>query len=163
MIISLIAAMAENGVIGRGNAMPWNIASDRALFRRRTMGHPVIFGRKTFESIGFALEGRRNIVLSRQPEFRSPGVVVVPSLEAAFAACGNAAEAFICGGEQVFRQTISFADRIYLTLIHRNFEGDAFFPAIPGSFIEKHRLPVRDEIPYTLLFYEREGGAATSD
>lgn len=163
MIISLIAAMAENGVIGRGNAMPWNIASDRALFRRRTMGHPVIFGRKTFESIGFALEGRRNIVLSRQPHFRSPGIIVVPSLEAAFASCGNAAEAFICGGEQVFRQTIFSADRIYLTLIHRSYEGDAFFPSIPDSFIEKERFPVRDQIPYTLLLYERKGGGALSD
>lgn len=163
MIISLIAAMAENGVIGRGNAMPWNISSDRALFRRRTMGHPVIFGRRTFESIGFALEGRRNIVLSRRKDFRPPGVIVVSSLEEAFAACGNAGEAFICGGEQVFRQTISLADRIYLTLIHRAYDGDAFFPSIPDSFVETERVPVREEIPYTLLLYERKGGASTSD
>ena len=158
MIISLIAAMAENSVIGRGNALPWNIASDRSRFRRTTMGNPVIFGRKTFESIGFALEGRQNIVLSRQRDYRATGIIVVRSIEAAFAACGAASEAFICGGGEVFRETITLADRIYLTLIHRSYEGDTFFPPIPDTFEERTRQLVQDKPPYTLLLYEKRGG-----
>ena len=136
MIISLIAAMAENRVIGYKNAIPWNIPSDQKRFRDITMGHAVIFGRKTFEIIGRPLPGRKNIVLTHRRDFHPKGAVVAHSLEGAFAACEGAGEVFIGGGGMVFHETIALAQRIYLSIIHASFEGDAFFPEIPNNFIE---------------------------
>jgi dihydrofolate reductase len=156
MIISLIAAVAENRVIGYKNAIPWNIPSDQKRFRDITMGHPVIFGRRTFEIIGRPLAGRKNIVLTHRRDFHPEGAIAAHSLEDAFAACEGAGEVFICGGGIVFHETISLAKRIYLTLIHKNFEGDTFFPPIPDSFIEVTREEVEDTPPYSLVRYERK-------
>src|SRR5512141_435338 len=103
MIVSIIVAMAENRVIGRGGGIPWNIPDDRRRFRELTMGHPVIMGRKTFESIGRPLSGRRNIILSRQPDYRGEGCCVVHSLEDALSVSAGADEVFICGGEELYR------------------------------------------------------------
>jgi dihydrofolate reductase len=155
MIITLIAAMDENRVIGRDNQMPWDLPSDRKRFHAITRGHPIILGRKTFESIGRPLSKRNNIVLTRQKDYHADGCIIVHDLESAFAACAGAAEAFICGGEEVFNETISLAERIYLTIIHEEFAGDAFFPEIPLSFEEAGRRTVEDLISYDVVFYRR--------
>ncbi len=159
MIISIIAAMAENRVIGRDNKMPWILPSDRKRFHEMTRGYPVIMGRKTFESIGRPLSRRTNIVLTRQKEYRAEGAVIVHDMEAAVAACGNAEEGFICGGAEVFRETMSIVERIYLTIIHSKIEGDAYFPPIPAGFTVVHRREVKEDVmPYTLMIYERREG-----
>jgi dihydrofolate reductase len=155
MIISIIAAMAENRVIGRNNKMPWDLPSDRRRFHAITRGHPVILGRKTMESIGRPLQGRTNIVLTRSHNYAAPGCIIVHDLRSAFAACDKAEEAFICGGEEIFLETISLADRIYLTVIHRSFEGDAYFPEIPSCFREVEREEIADMMPYALVLYQR--------
>ena len=155
MIISLIAAMSENRVIGAGNKIPWSIPSEQKRFREITMGHPVIFGRKTFESIGRPLQGRKNIILTEQRNYRIEGASVVHSLADALSLCSTEEEVFICGGGPLYQQTISRADRIYLTVVHRVYEGDAFFPEIPASFAEISREEVREEIPYSIVRYER--------
>ncbi|HEY6010521.1 MAG TPA: dihydrofolate reductase [Nitrospirota bacterium] len=160
MIISLIAAMAENRVIGRNNKMPWDLPSDRRRFHAITRGHPIILGRKTFESIGRPLSFRTNIVLTRNRSYHAKGIVIVHDLRAAFAACENADEVFVCGGEEVFRESMLFADRIYLTIIHAKVDGDAFFPEIPASFRESERREVADVMPYSLVRYERTGEKA---
>ncbi len=158
MIISIIAAMAENRVIGRDNKMPWSLPSDRKRFHEITRGYPVIMGRKTFESIGRPLSRRTNIVLTRQKEYRAEGAVVVHDMESAIAACGAAEEVFICGGAEVFRETMSIVERIYLTIIHCKIEGDAYFPPIPAGFTVVHRREVKEDVmPYTLMIYERRG------
>ncbi len=162
MIVSLIAAMAENRVIGRDNKMPWDLPSDRKRFHAITRGHPIILGRKTFDSIGRPLSHRTNIVLTRQRAYRAQGAVIVHDLQSAFAACGEADEAFICGGEEVFRETIALVDRIYLTVVHRSVDGDAFFPEIPDSFKEIERKTVDDIIPYDVVLYHRAGKGANA-
>jgi dihydrofolate reductase len=156
MIISLIAAMAENRVIGRGNSIPWDIPSDQKRFREITMGHPVIFGRKTYDEIGRPLPGRKNIVLTRNRNYRAEGAVIVYDLDAAFAAGTDTDEVFICGGGMVFQETITLAGRIYLSIIHRKYEGDVLFPAIPGEFVEVKREEIKEEIPYAVVLYERK-------
>jgi dihydrofolate reductase len=155
MLISLIAAMAENRVIGRGGRMPWHIPSDLRRFRRITMGHPVILGRLTYESIGRPFDGRTNIIVTSRRDYRVQGAVVVPTLHDALAACGGADEAFICGGETIFREAMPLADRIYLTLVHGEYEGDAFFPEVPKDFVEVQREEVDETIPYRFVVYER--------
>jgi dihydrofolate reductase len=156
MILSIIAAMAENRVIGRDNKMPWDLPSDRRRFHSITRGHPIILGRKTFESIGRPLSHRKNIVLTRRMDYRAEGVVIVHDLESAFDACGRAEEVFICGGEEVFHETIALVDRIYLTLIHRAVQGDSCFPGIPSLFKEVERKEVEDVMPYAVVLYERQ-------
>ena len=156
MIISLIAAKAENRVIGRGNSIPWDIPSDQKRFREITMGHPVIFGRKTYDEIGRPLPGRKNIVLTRNRNYRAEGAVIVHGLDAAFAAGTDADEVFVCGGGMVFHETITLARRIYLSIIHRKYEGDVFFPAIPGDFVEVKREEVDNTPPYSFVIYERK-------
>jgi dihydrofolate reductase len=156
MIISIIAAMAENRVIGLNNKMPWDLPSDRKRFHRITRGHPIIMGRKTFESIGRPLSLRTNIVLTHRRDYVAPGCIVVHDLASALDACANADEAFICGGEEVFRETMALADKIYLTIIHRSIEGDAFFPDIPSYFAETERTAVEDLMPYDIVLYIKE-------
>ncbi len=157
MILSIIAAMAENRVIGRNNRMPWDLPQDRRRFHAITRGHPVIMGRKTFESIGRPLSQRTNIVLTRRSDFRAEGCVIVPDIPSALAACSNADEAFVLGGEEVFRETMALVDRIYLTIIHRPFDGDAFFPEIPPAFARVLRTESDEGMSHSLVLYERTG------
>ncbi len=128
--IALIAAVAANGVIGQDNAMPWHLPADLAHFKRVTLGKPVIMGRRTCESIGRPLPGRRNIVVSRQPGLAIEGCEVVDSLEAALerAREGGPEEIMIIGGAQLYEQALPLADRLYLTLVDAAPEGDARFP-----------------------------------
>jgi dihydrofolate reductase len=131
-MISLIAAMARNRVIGKDNAMPWHLPADLAHFKRVTMGKPVIMGRNTYESIGFPLPGRKNVVISRNPDFQPEGCVVVSSIDAALAECADIAEVMIIGGGQLYRAMLPHADRLYLTLIDVELDGDTQFPDYTG-------------------------------
>lgn len=127
--ISIIAAVSKNGVIGRDNRLPWHISADLKRFRELTTGHVVIMGRKTFESIGKALPNRINIVVSRDEEFSAPGCIVCHSLEDALKLGQERDDKiFVIGGEQIFREFINRASKLYLTLVEGEFEGDAHFP-----------------------------------
>jgi dihydrofolate reductase len=133
MVRSLIVAMSRNRVIGHENDMPWRLPADIAHFKRVTMGHPVIMGRKTFESIGKALPGRLNIVVTRTPGWSAPGCKAVGSLDAAFGAAGPADEVFVIGGGELYAQALPGADRIYLTEVDAILEGDTLFPVLDAS------------------------------
>lgn len=124
---ALIAALSENRVIGIENRLPWRLPSDLQRFKRLTMGHHIIMGRKTFESIGRPLPGRTTVVISRGA-FSAPNVVTAASLEAAFAVAAADDQPFICGGADVYRQAIDIADILYLTVIEKEVIGDAMFP-----------------------------------
>jgi dihydrofolate reductase len=166
MDIVALAAVAENGVIGRGNALPWRLKSDMQHFRALTMGKPVVMGRKTFLTIGKALKGRTTIVVSRDRMFAAPGVVVAPNLDAALAAARGDAlrrgtEAIIiAGGADIYAQTLPLATRLNITEVHKRVEGDAQFPTIdPKIWRETARneqKPVaEDEVPFAFISYER--------
>jgi dihydrofolate reductase len=128
--ISIIVAMAKNRVIGAGNKLPWHLSADLKRFKTLTMGHHIIMGRKTFESIGRVLPGRTSVVVTRNPDFHAAGAIVVKDIEAALAQCTGNTEAFIIGGERIFQSALPRADRIYLTSIDKHFDGDVYFPAI---------------------------------
>ena len=133
MRISLIVAMAKNRVIGNNNEMPWHLPADFAYFKKITIGHPVIMGRKTFESIGRPLPGRRNIVVSRNPVFRADGAEVAASLQQAINACDNQTECneiFVIGGATLYAEALARVDRIYLTEVDAAPDGDTLFPAL---------------------------------
>jgi len=142
MQISAIVAMGENRVIGRNNQLPWRLPADLQHFKTVTMGKPIIMGRKTYFSIGRPLPGRLNIVLSRDLTFQAPGCVTVSTVEAALAAAGTAEEVFVIGGEQLYREMLPFIQKIYLTIVHHDFIGDAHFPEISKK--EWHELTHED-------------------
>ena len=133
--LALIAAMARNRVIGRDNAMPWHLPEDLRYFKATTLGKPIVMGRKTFDSLGRPLPGRTNIVLSRHPDLTLEGAQVFASIDAALDAARQQAQAdgvdevMVIGGDNLYRQTLERADRIYLTRIESEPEGDAWFPA----------------------------------
>jgi dihydrofolate reductase len=127
--ISLIAAVARNGIIGRGGGLPWRLPDDLAWFRSVTMGHPVLMGRRTWEAIGRPLPGRRNLVLSRDPSFRAPGAEVLRDPSEAFAVAAGA-ELFVIGGAAVFAAFLPSADRVYLTHVDADVPGDRSFPEV---------------------------------
>ena len=133
MIVSLVAAMSENRVIGRGGGLPWRLPRDMQHFKRTTVDHTVIMGRKTFEEVKRPLANRRNVVISRQPGFRPHGVTVVPSLEEALALGATEDEVFVIGGGEIYRMALPRADRIYLTIVHATVEGDTYFPEFESS------------------------------
>ena len=133
MPVNLIVAMAKNRVIGIRNQMPWHLPADFAWFRKNTLGHPVIMGRKTFESIGKPLPGRRNIVVSRNAQWHAPGCEVFSSLDEALASCLPQEQAFVIGGAVLFDAAIALADRVYLTEVDATPEGDTFFPSLDES------------------------------
>ena len=134
-LVTLVVAVAENGVIGRDGGLAWRISDDLKWFKRRTMGKPIIMGRKTFDSIGRALPGRENIVISRNPHFKEKGVVLSHSIDIAMSSARSGAEAVgavemcIIGGAHIYEQMIERADRIYFTKVCAEVEGDVFFPA----------------------------------
>lgn len=129
MIISLIAAMSENGVIGNNNALPWHLPEDLKYFKQVTLGKPIIMGRKTYESMGNKpLPGRLNIILTQSKDFYAPGCQVVHSIEAAIQAAGAVEEIMVIGGANIFQQFLSYASRIYLTVVHQTYSGDTYFP-----------------------------------
>ena len=127
---SLIVARARNGVIGHTNGLPWRLPADIAFFKKTTLGHPIIMGRRTYESIGKPLPGRLNIVVTRSPGFAAPGCVVVDSLAAAYRAAGDVPEVMIIGGGQIYEAALPDADRIYLTEVEAEIAGDTVFPPL---------------------------------
>lgn len=130
MIISIIAAMDRNHLIGVNNQMPWHLPADFSYFKAVTMGKPIVMGRKTFESIGKPLPGRTNIVLSRNPDLVIDGVVCVTSFEDAINAATNAEELMIIGGSTIYEMLLPRTNRLYLTYVDAEFEGDAWFPVV---------------------------------
>jgi dihydrofolate reductase len=157
---SLVVAMARNRVIGRDNALPWRLPAELAHFKRVTMGHPIIMGRKTYESIGKPLPGRMNIVVSRNRGFTAPGVTVVDSLESAYAAAGDAEEVSIIGGTSLFEAALSTADCIHLTEVEADVEGDTWFPKFDrGEWTEReiarHPADEKHAYPFRILQLER--------
>ena len=147
MKISLIVAMASNRVIGLNNQMPWHLSADLKKFKKITMGSPILMGRKTYESIGRPLPGRTNIIISRNPDYRQDGCVVVNTIESALKTGGkNAAELFIIGGSDLYKATLPIADSIYLTLINKAFNGDTFFPDFDmQDWAEAERDDINDD------------------
>ena len=127
--VAIVVAMAENLVIGRGNALPWRLPADLARFRAVTMGKPIVMGRRTYESIGRVLDGRHNIVVSRRPGFRAPGCTVAASLGSALEAASDtaAAEIAVIGGAGLYEEALPHATRVYLTLVHAVVDGDVWF------------------------------------
>ncbi|KAB2338185.1 dihydrofolate reductase [Cytobacillus depressus] len=130
-MISLIWAMDDNRVIGKDNQLPWHLPEDLKFFKRTTMGHPIAMGRKTFDSIGKPLPGRENIVVTRNHEFSHEGVTVLHSVDELIAySKKKGEEVFVIGGAEIFKLITTAADRLYLTRIHAEFDGDTFFPAL---------------------------------
>nr|AIA17466.1 Dihydrofolate reductase [uncultured bacterium] len=127
-MISLIAAIGRNNELGKGNDLLWRLPSDQKFFRETTKGHTVIMGRKTFESIGRALPGRTSIVITRQPNYRVDGVLTARNLFESLRLCGNADQAFVIGGGEIYSQALPLADRLYLTAVDAEVEGDTYFP-----------------------------------
>ena len=158
--ITFVVAMSENRVIGRDNGLPWNLPADLRHFKRTTMGKPVLMGRKTFEAIGRALPGRRNIVVSTAPGFEAPGCETATSIDEALALVAGDAEIMVIGGASFYEQLLPKADRIHLTLVHATLEGDAWFPQLDPSQWreirrEDHPADERNDYPYSFLVYER--------
>jgi len=137
MIVSIIAAVGNNRVIGRNNSLPWKLPADMEHFRKLTIGKPIIMGRRTFESIGEPLSGRMNIVLTDDNNFQPPGCLIAYSVEQALNMAGEQDEVMIIGGASVYRQFLPLASRMYLTLIKKDFVGDAYFPEFdPNEWFE---------------------------
>ena len=164
--IVILAAVAENGVIGRSNALPWRLSSDLQRFKALTLGKPVVMGRKTYLSIGRPLPGRTNIVVSRNPMFEAAGLVTVAHLDAALAvALGDALrrntdEIVIIGGTEIFRQAMPRADRLELTHVHASPEGDTLFPAVDRKLWREiarseHPAGPRDDAAFAYATYIR--------
>ncbi len=164
--ISLIAAIAQNGIIGRENELPWRIKSELQYFRRTTTGKPIVMGRKSFESLGKPLLDRTNIVISRNPDYRVEGCVTVASLDEGLGEARDVAardgvdEIFIGGGAEIYRQTLPLADRLYLTEVHLKPEGDTTFPAFDRSAWrevkrEFHAAKDGESADYTITVLER--------
>jgi dihydrofolate reductase len=160
MKIFLIVAMSENRVIGVENRMPWHLPADLKRFRQITMGKPLVMGRRTHESIGRPLPGRKNIVLTSDLAYVAPGCVVVHTLAEAFREA-DADEIMVIGGSSLYEELLPKADRIYLTLIHREFAGDTFFPELEWKeWSEIARIDVNDDpdsgLSYSFLVLERK-------
>ena len=160
MKLSLIAAMADERVIGLDNAMPWHLPADLKHFRNLTVGKPVIMGRKTIESIGKALPKRRNIVVTRQSDFGMDGCEVAASIESAVELVAGEDEVMIIGGASIYEQTLERADILYLTYIHAQFQGDTHFPAFNETEWEEieretHESDEKNPHPYSFVTLRR--------
>lgn len=151
--------MAKNRVIGKDGKLPWHLSADLKRFKQLTMGHHIVMGRKTWESIGRLLPGRQHVIITRQTGYSVPGAKVVDSIEAALAASRDDDEVFIIGGGEIYALALPRTDRILLTEIDRDFDGDAWFPELPeGVWKETDRLSARDEasgLDYSYVTLER--------
>jgi dihydrofolate reductase len=162
--LELVVAVSENDVIGRGNQLPWRLPADLRHFKLLTMGRPILMGRKTYESIGKALPGRVNLVLSRSPGFVPSDCTVVSSLENAQIAAGTKSPLMVIGGAEIYRLCMPLADRIHLTLVHTRVEdGDAFFSdwrAVRWRESSRDRFAAdeKNPHPYSFITLDRDGG-----
>ncbi|MCA9540811.1 MAG: dihydrofolate reductase [Myxococcales bacterium] len=160
MQITLIAALTPARVIGRDGGLPWRLPDDLRRFKAETMGKPLLMGRRTFASIGRALPGRRTVVLSRDPNFSAPGVEVVPDLATAWALLADCPEVMVGGGAQIYAEALPCADRLLLTLVHADVDGDVHFPPIDAAQFglqsrEDHPADARHAWPFTLFDLRR--------
>jgi dihydrofolate reductase len=157
---SLIVAMASNNVIGHKGGIPWKIPGEQKMFKKITIGHSMIMGRRTYESIGRALPGRTNIVVTRQTDYAAPDCIVVNDLKSALQACPSGeSEVFIIGGGQVYQETISSADRLYLSVLPREVPGDTYFPTFSQSHFKVIKSDFIDAVvPYHFYIYDRKNG-----
>ena len=149
--------MAKNRVIGLNNRIPWHIPEELQFFKTTTMGHPVVMGRMTFLSIKKPLPGRKNIIISRDEDYRVDGAVTVTTIDDALAACGDAEKAFILGGSEIFILTMDIVDTIILTILDRDVEGDTWFPEFPAKEF-KETAAIRHDYgkePFTVHYYSR--------
>lgn len=156
--ITIIVAVSENSVIGYKNALPWNISEDLKYFKKITINHSVIMGRKTFESIGKPLKDRRNIVISRDKTLKIEGVEVVNSLDDAIFRTKDQNEIFIIGGEQIYKMAMLFATNMHITKVYTNIEGDAFFPAFDErewKILSQKDLESNEGLKFSFINYER--------
>ena len=149
-----VVAVAENGVIGKNGKLPWHFPADLKFFKNLTTGHTVIMGRKTFDGIGKPLPNRENIVISRQPHPETAGVKFVESVDRALERTRKG-KIFIIGGASIFRETAHLIDGIYLTQIHQDYEGDAFYSGVPEGFKEVSREKLQESPPIDVIFYQR--------
>jgi len=167
MILSIIVAAAENNVIGKDNTLIWSLPADMKFFKDTTKGHPIITGRKNYESIPEKyrpLPDRTNIVVTRQPDYKAPGAIVVSSIDEAIQYTKQHfanEEVFVIGGAEIYKQTLSLCDKIYLTRIHHSFEGDAFFPELPPTDWtlteeKEHLADEKNKYPFTFQTWERK-------
>jgi len=159
-MISIIVAVAQNGVIGTGNRLPWHLPDDLKRFKALSMAKPIVMGRRTFDSIGKPLPGRTNIVVSRQPGLAIAGTIVTPSLEAALAAAGAVPEVVVIGGAEIFRQVLPRTDVVHLTRVHARVAGDVMFPELdPGQWretvVEHHAADERHQYAFTFVTLQR--------
>ena len=159
---TLVVAVARNGVIGKDNHLPWRLPDEIAYFKRVTMGNPVIMGRRTWESIGKPLAGRKNIVVTHRRDYQAPGCTVVHSLQEAWKAAEGADAACVIGGTTLFEESLPVADRIHYTEVEAEVEGDTFFTPFDRSVwqvreVERHAADDRHAYPYRILVMDRRG------
>ena len=163
IILSHIVAASQNNVIGLKNKLPWHIPEDLKYFYNTTKNKVVIMGRKTFQSLGKALPDRLNVVLTKNKTFKKEGVMVFASFEEALKYCQQDEilkkynkEIFVTGGGEIYKQTLPLMDRLYITRIHKKYEGDAFYPEIPvDQFKESSRIDRSKPLPFSFLIYEK--------
>ena len=161
MIISLIAAMGKNRVIGKDNSLIWKLPADMEYFREKTTGKPVVMGRKTFESIGRPLPNRKNIIITRDENYKAEGCVVVHSVDEALKAAEDAEEVMVIGGSQIYKEFFPRANKMYLTFIDEEFEGDTFFPEWDKEewkevSREEHDKDEKNSYNYVFVEFERK-------
>jgi dihydrofolate reductase len=156
--ITMIVAVADSGVIGRDNALPWHLPEDLKHFKRLTLGKPIVMGRKTFESIGKPLPGRQNIVVTRDTNYRCEGVTVAHDLDAAVRAAGAAPEVMVIGGAELFRLCLPRATRLHLTRVHADIPGDVHWPGVGSEWRlrdqQRHEPDERNAYAYTFELWE---------
>lgn len=159
-ILRLVVAYAENRCIGKDNQLPWHLPSDLAHFKALTLGHPIIMGRRTWESIGRPLPGRPNFVISRNPAFTAPKATVCRSLEEALEHTASSPLICIIGGAQIYQQALPLAHEVYATEVKQNVAGDAFFPALDSQWreTERHPQPAENGLTFDFVRYERHIG-----
>ncbi len=153
--LSLIVAMDENRLIGSDNQLPWHLPADLAFFKRTTMGKPILMGRKTYQSIGRALPGRRNIVITHNPDFSAEGCEIADGIDTALAMCSADDEVMLIGGASLYQQTLDRADCLYITQIQHSFSGDTWFPEFASSrwkITEKQDFAADDSNPHSYSF-----------
>lgn len=156
--LSLIVAIAKNSVIGVNNTLPWHLPEDLKRFRALTTGHHIIMGRKTFDSLGRLLPGRTTVIVTRNPDYKMAGAIVVHSLEAAITACGDDNEAFLIGGAELYKDGLKLANKLYITEIDAEYEGDAFFPEFDVAewqVVERESHQAENGLGFSYLTYQR--------
>jgi dihydrofolate reductase len=160
MTVSIIVAIGENNAIGKNNQLLWHLPADLKHFKNKTAGHTIIMGRKTFDSLGKPLPNRRNIVVTRQ-DITIPGCEVVKSVDDALALCKGESEVFIGGGAEIYKLAMDKTDKIYLTIVHKMFDADTFFPEIDftqwvETEHEDHQPDEKNNLPYSFITLERQ-------